>query len=331
MTTGELGADRTDSDQSSTPSCLVCGKPTAEYWTSAVDIEYETTADRFDYWLCAGCDCLVIDPVPRDRLAEIYPADYYSFAGGSDALATDRGLVTRVKAALDRRTFRRVLRLTGTESPRVLDVGGGTGEISAALLATAGPRAQGTVVDFDPDSTAIAAKRGLEVATCRFEEFETEDRYDVILLLNLIEHVDDPVAALRRTSELLTPGGVAWIQTPNFRSLDARLFRRRNWAGLHCPRHWVIFSIEGLRRALARAGLRAERVRSTQGGAFWAASALGAIRTREPGRRGAPLIQDPLFLPLAGAGAAFDLITSPVRAGSQVVCLARRAPAATGA
>ncbi|MGH2952854.1 MAG: class I SAM-dependent methyltransferase [Solirubrobacterales bacterium] len=308
----------------SPPACRVCGQPATALWTTAVDVEYETTDELFYYWLCRGCDCLTIDPLPEGRLSEIYPPGYYSFADGEDALAADRSLVARAKGALDRRAFRRVTELAETEAPRVLDVGGGTGEISAALIAGI-PAAQATVVDFDPESTAVAAERGLSVATCRFEEFETDERYDVVMMLNLIEHVADPMATLRHAAGLLAPGGVVWMQTPNFRSLDAHLFRRRNWAGLHCPRHWVIFSVAGLRRALPAAGLEPLRLRPTQGGAFWAASILGALRRREPGRAGRPLVRDPFFLPLAGAGALFDLATSPVRAASQVACIARAA------
>jgi len=296
-----------------TRPCPVCGRPLGERWASAVDVEYETTADRFDYLLCPGCDLLAIDPVPSGRLTEIYPPDYYSFAAAQDALDAETSLVARAKAALDRRTFRRVLELAGTGSPRILDVGGGTGEISASLVAAAGGGAAATVVDFDPDSTAIAARRGLEVATCRFEEFDTDARYDVILLLNLIEHVEDPVATMARAAELLSPNGVVWIQTPNFHALDARIFRNRNWAGFHCPRHWVIFGIAGLEWALERARLEPLWMRPTQAGAFWAASILGMARRRRPGRRGRPLVRDPLFAPLAAAGAGFDLLTSPLR------------------
>jgi SAM-dependent methyltransferase len=307
----------------SPPNCLSCGAPARELWTTAVDVEYETTAERFAYWLCPACDCLTIDPVPRDRLGEIYPANYYSFAGGDDAIASERSIVARVKAWLDRRTFRRVLAAASSGSPRILDVGGGTGEICAGLVDAAGPGARGTVVDFDPASTAAAAQRGLETATCRFEDFATDERFDVVLLLNLIEHVEDPVAAMARARELLAPGGVVWIQTPNFRALDARVFRRRNWAGLHCPRHWAIYSRAGLRGALVRAGLEPLSLRTTQAGAFWAASLLGVVRRREPGRGGRPLVRDPWFLPLAGLGAGFDIASGRLRDASQVVCIAR--------
>jgi SAM-dependent methyltransferase len=290
-----------------------------------VDVEYETTADRFDYLLCPRCDCLVIDPVPRERLSEIYPPTYYSFAGGDPTLAADESLVARAKGWLDRRTFRRVLDLAGTATPHILDVGGGTGEICAGLVAAAGPGSRGTVVDFDSASAAVAAERGLGTAVCRFEEFESDERFEVILMLNLIEHVEDPIGTMRRAGELLAPGGVIWMQTPNFKSLDARIFRHRNWAGLHCPRHWVVFSKAGLRSALERSGLAPLSLRATQAGAFWAASILGATRRREPGRGGKPLVRDPFFMPLAATMAGFDLVTAPFRDASQVVCLARGA------
>jgi hypothetical protein len=87
--------------------------------------------------------------------------DYYSFAVGADGLGGRTrivvGIAARAKAALDRHTFRRVLEFAGTQSPRILDVGDRTGEISAGMVATAGRGATATVVDRDPDSSAVAA------------------------------------------------------------------------------------------------------------------------------------------------------------------------------
>jgi SAM-dependent methyltransferase len=307
------------------PPCLVCEEPTTSLWAVARDVEYETIDDRFAYWLCEACDALSIDPVPRDRLAEIYPPTYYAFAGGADALARDRNAVTRAKGALDRHVFRRILREAGDGDVRVLDVGGGTGDIAAGFVEAGGGRVTATVVDIDPETTEVARGRGLDAVCARFEELETEMRYDVIAMLNLVEHVEDPVGTLRHARDLLAEGGVVWIQTPNWRSLDARIYRRHDWAGLHCPRHWVLFSRTGLASALAQAGLAPRRIAYTQAGAFWAASALARATRRQPGRCGRPLVAHPLFLPLAAAGAAFDFATRPLRPTSQQVALAVRA------
>jgi len=227
-----------------------------------------------------------------------------------------------------------------TPAPRILDVGGGNGEISERFVRQGGARSA-LVVDPDPDSIEVARGRGLDGFAGMIEELETDDRYDLILMLNLIEHVADPVAVLDRAAGLLAPGGLIWLQTPNFRSLDARLFRRRNWAGYHCPRHWAIFSETGLRRALGRARLEAMEFRRTQGGGFWAQSLLGVRRERlmraggrPPAWSGAPAgtsLPEPLvryraFPPLAALFTAFDMATRRLRPVSQVVVLARPAP-----
>ena len=312
------------------PRCHVCGRPLDRLWATATDTEYVTTTERFSYFHCPSCDCLSIDPLPAERLSEIYPPNYYSFASGRDAQTSRSGHpVTRIKAALDARVFRGVLDLVAADAPRILDVGGGTGELAAGLLDSAPQGARGTVVDFDADSIEAARARGLSGFVGPFEEYETDERFDIVLMLNLIEHVADPAAMLEKARGLLAPGGIVWLQTPNFRSLDSRIFRRLNWAGLHCPRHWVIFSRDGLERILVRSRLEPLSLRYTQGGAFWAGSVLGlrrAVRGLEEGRPLKPIVQIPGFLPLAGAGAGFDLLTRRLRPTSQVVAVARATP-----
>ena len=104
-------------------------------------------------------------------------------------------------------------------------------------------------------------------------------------MLNLIEHVADPVGVLRKAVDLLAPGGRIYIKTPNFRALDAILFRHRNWGGYHCPRHFVLFSRKGFAAAAARAGLRIEEFAYTQGTPFWSVSVLDQLRRWEFRRR----------------------------------------------
>ena len=218
------------------------------------------------------------------------------------------------------------MELCGRPDPGILDIGGGTGEIAAGLLRHTADGATATVVDIDPRSIEAARRRGLKGFAGRIEDFESESRFDLVLMLNLLEHVADPIAVLTRARELLAPGGVIWLQTPNFRALDARIFRHRNWAGYHCPRHWAIFSEDGLKRALARGGLSPSRFERTQGGSFWAGSVLGLRRIRDP-RPGAelppPLVSYRSFAPLAAAGAAFDFATRRLRPVSQVRVFAR--------
>lgn len=295
-------------------ACLACGAQQSSLWATAHDIEYCTTGDSFDYRRCQQCGVLFIDPVPVARLSEIYPTNYYSYA------APGKSPTHAIKAALDRRFFRSILAQLPGASLRVLDVGGGAGwELKA--LRDSDSRVVGTrVVDLDPGAQRLAEANGHAYFCGRIEDFDTTERYDLVTLLNLIEHVQDPRSVLRKVRGLLAPGGLVLIKTPNWEALDAAVFRNTSWAGLHCPRHWVLFTRESFERLAADVGLKTRVASFTQGAPFWAASALGWLASRGVVRitRERPVVYHPLFGLLAAGFAAFDFMRRPFARTSQM-------------
>ena len=61
-------------------------------------------------------------------------------------------------------------------------------------------------------------KYGLNAETADFVEYETGDRFDVIIMGDVLEHVSDPVLAMNKAAELLKDDGALWVSTPNFDS-----------------------------------------------------------------------------------------------------------------
>lgn len=294
--------------------CLACGTSAVSHWATARDVEYESTADAFEYVRCDECGALSIADVPRDRLGEIYPDTYYSFSG--DKLSP----VERVKQWLDRRLFRKLLAGIPGDSLAALDVGGGTGWLLSQARAVDPRLARTVVVDLDAGAAEGAAAQGHDFHLGRIEDFESDSKFDLILLLNLIEHVEDPVAVLAKMRSLLAPGGRILVKTPNHDSLDARLFRHASWGGFHCPRHWVLFTPESFARAAGAAGLGIEKTELTQGAPFWAVSVLEALRRRGLATidRAHPMCRHPLFGPLLGLFAAVDIVRKPFGRTSQM-------------
>lgn len=302
------------------PRCLACASRELDYWATAHDVEYKTVPESFTYYRCRRCEALSIDPVPDDRLGEIYPPNYYSFT------AARRSVVDRVKETIDRRRFRKTFsRLSGAELS-ALDVGGGSGHQLDVLRAADSRVTRTTIVDMDEGAEARARAAGHRFVRGRIEDVEMDDRFHIVLLLNLIEHVADPRAVLRKVRELLSPDGVALIQTPNYVSLDARLFRAHDWGGFHCPRHWVIFTASSFERILAAAGLQVRTWRYTQGAAFWTISVLAALDRRGLVRIGRerPAWFHPLFPALAGGFAAVDFARGLASPLSQMVFVVER-------
>lgn len=292
----------------------------AELWAVARDVEYYTSDETFRILHSPEHEVLFVDPVPSDRLAEIYPPTYYSFSDPS------RSLLQQIKGVFDRRLFRQLLRPMRAERLRVLDVGGGAGWVLDQVR-RADPREMDTqVVDIDPEPAALARARGHRYFCGRVEDFPFDETYDLILLLNLVEHVLDPLALLQQAGEGLAPDGRILVKTPNWDSLDARIFRHRSWGGYHCPRHWVLFTRDSFEQLARRAGLVVDRFAYTQGAPFWAASVLHWMTEQGLARvdRERPVVQHPLFGPLNAVFAVFDFARMPWSKTSQMFFELRR-------
>lgn len=76
--------------------------------------------------------------------------------------------------------------------------------------------------------------------------------FDAIVLGDVIEHLTDPLAALRHIASLLAPGGVLYLTLPDSGSRLARALGARWWGVI--PTHVQYFSRHSLSLLLARAG-----------------------------------------------------------------------------
>ncbi len=295
-------------------NCLACGSSNLSLWAEVTDVEYFTTEDRFTYNQCGACNALSIAPVPESQLSTIYPTNYYSF------LPIETSLTARLKILLDRRLFRSIMQPMVGNELSALDIGGGSGWLLTQARKTELRLSYTMVVDIDSGAEIIARNSGHDYFCGRIEDFDSSRRFDLILMLNLIEHVKNPVSVLAAAGRLLKPGGMILIKTPNYDSLDARLFRSTYWGGLHCPRHWVLFTPKSLSRAVVAAGLQTHKISLTQGAPFWAWSFMnqlhrfGLIRISSD----RPMCYHPLIGSLQVFFAILDFLRMPFSTTSQM-------------
>src|SRR3954447_8676117 len=152
-----------------------------------------------------------------------------------------------------RATAAHLLDLIGAQvgGGRLLDVGCGHG----LLLDEARSRAYETVGLELSRSAARHAREalGLDVHEQPVESFVDLEGFDVVVLADVIEHLDDPVAAVDRCAGLLRPGGVLCVVTPDPSSVTARLAGRRWWGFV--PAHACLLPRATLRELLTARGL----------------------------------------------------------------------------
>ncbi len=286
-------------------------------WSKAKDFEYFSMGDEFTYYGCPNCNTIFIHPVPVDQLKKIYPANYYSFVN------KPKNSVVRLKEWLDKRFFKKILKRLPVQPINVLDVGGGTGWILDVLKKTDQRIGHTQVIDIDGKAKRIAEEKGHAYFEGTIETFTTDKLFHLILMLNLVEHVANPLAVLQKAESILAPGGIIVIKTPNTTSWDARLYKKSYWGGLHCPRHWTIFSEKSFRILLQSTQLKIKKLQYTQGAPFWAFSIIAALYRKRMVRISAqkPIIFHWLFAPLSAVFAVFDFARKPFAKTSQMFIL----------
>ena len=152
-----------------------------------------------------------------------------------------------------RATAARLLDLIAEHVPsgRFVDVGCGPG----LLLDEARARGYDTVgLELSRDAASHARDAlGLDVRELPLEEFDDTEGFDVVALVDVLEHLDDPVGGIERCARLLRPGGLLCIATPDPSSLPARLAGARWWG--YVPAHTCLLPRRTLRELLAAQGL----------------------------------------------------------------------------
>ncbi len=247
---------------------MLCGAAQAEAVATGRDFEYDSCPNRFCFVRCGACGHLYLSPRPSVAdLGVIYPANYYAFTSGGNPL------VARLRRSWEGGKVRLYRELVGEGPRRILDLGCGNGRLLGLLRDFGCPDWELVGIDLDAEAAAACRAKGFEAHAGRVEDFDPDGRgFDAVIMLQLIEHVEDPVAICRRVHGLLRPGGRFVVETPNLAGIDYRLFRRSCWGHYHFPRHWNLFSSSSLRGMLEGAGFEVERAECLISTSAWTIS-----------------------------------------------------------
>ena len=113
---------------------------------------------------------------------------------------------------------------------KILDVGCGYGSF-VDIAIEQGYSIMG--IDLSKSAVNIAKQFNLPVHNIDFFSSKIKkSSFDVLSMFEVIEHLPEPVQFLKRAEQVVKPGGLIYITTPNFNSLDRRLLGK-NWRVFH--------------------------------------------------------------------------------------------------
>lgn len=202
----------------------------------------------FTIWKCSACGTLYVRNVPeRGALDQIYTDDeYYDLEAQS---------VERINSEHRRRL---AILKTFTKSGRILDVGCATGLFLDQAM-QAGYETFG--VELSPKNAALARDKGHDVFLGSLEKFSMDrplERFDLIVCLDVIEHIEKPAAFMKLISQCLSPKGVLVMSTPNYSGPISKVLGRRD-VFLTPPEHLNFFTFSGLQTLACSTGLKSVR------------------------------------------------------------------------
>ena len=236
-------------------------------------------AKPYDIVRCRGCGHGVTVPLSRpEELQAIYDRVY--FYDAHYAVMGEKAYHARFLAD----DIARLRPSMGTF--RVLEVGCMFGTLLREL-ADRGIAAQG--IELSEEPVRYCRDRNLEVSCESVEQFVgrvPNERFQVVVLSHVLEHLVDPRGIIRQLAGLLTEGGHLVVCVPNYQCWHARL-AGRNWGWWQVPVHVNHFCESSARRFFESLGFEDIRTRLRGGDSLTilltVMNALGANKVGGPG------------------------------------------------
>ena len=192
--------------------CPVCDAddPDVVFRQDFATVEHATPVSGYDVAVCRRCGGAYADGIPDQAAFDRYYREMskYEYAQRDGA-----------ESDYDRRRLELIAAIVAphivSPASRILDVGCASGRLLASIRGRGFPH----VVGLDPSpACALAARRlyGLDVRTMTLGEMaRTGERFDVVILVGVLEHLRDLNGAFEQLRAVVAGGGLLYVEVPD--------------------------------------------------------------------------------------------------------------------
>lgn len=242
------------------------GKPVPSYFEyvpcyncGSTEIIKEFTVNRFRHVRCRNCGMVYSNP----RLKESITHNMYSESDYSEfykiklipAIEYRKNVLATKKYDQIKHYFKK----TG----HVLDIGCGLGE-NMSVFKDNGWTCTG--VEFNEFAANYARKNfGLNIINKSIYDFDSSEKFDLIMLWGVLEHFFDPKKVLMSVHHLLKDDGLLVLEVPSADSVLVRYYEETQKTVdriIEGDRHIMLFSIRGFKEMLQDTGFKPAKIQS---------------------------------------------------------------------
>ncbi len=207
--------------------------------------DFLITGEEFGLLYDAEKEMLVTSPQPAiENLSKYYKSEeYISHTDSKKGIASFLYQLVK-KNALQKKIS--LITSLNNGAGSLLDIGAGTGDFLKQAK-----KKSWKISGVEPNESArkLAKEKGVNLKK-RIEYYE-EERFDVITLWHVLEHLPNLEKTISTIENLLKPGGILIVAVPNYKSFDAKHYKS-NWAAYDAPRHLWHFSRSSMERLFSK-------------------------------------------------------------------------------
>ncbi len=222
--------------------CIICDSRQAK-----AAYAYYYNDQKSEILECIICGHLFIHPVPLISL------DSRNMNALSDAeFFGSRILKFLHEKIVINKEIRHVKEVINNLRPSLLDIGCGTGWTTSIWQ-----RHGFSVTGLEPSATRSQFSQemyGINIFQGHIEDFQPQEKFEVIIMRHVLEHIEDVVGVLKRIRSFLKQEGVLVVVTPNINSIGRYIFKE-NWEWV-LPWHLHFYTPKTLSRLICKTGYK---------------------------------------------------------------------------
>lgn len=218
------------------------------------EVRYEvcSSEESRNLYRCGVCSLMFFRPLFEKTVLAMDSVDDAELFGNNVLKALHEKIIIS-------REIKTVRKILGTDRISVLDVGCGTGWISNIWKSHG---ADVTGLEASVVRADVAEERyGIPVFRGYVEDFQTDRKFDLVILRHVVEHLEQPGHVLSMLREVLADDGLILIIVPNIDCIGRFLFGT-NWTWV-LPWHCNFFNPKSLQMLLKYAGFDPEKLYQT--------------------------------------------------------------------
>ena len=224
--------------------CVLCGEKLKLYLRK----------NHHNLFKCRNCKLIQVRPIAStDALKRYYDQDYFLKTEVSRAKKfsyPDYSKTISFKKFFYDYVLNEIKKLKA-DTKSILDIGAAYGDFVSAAI-DSGYLCSG--VDISEYAVSQAQSRGINVTNDSVDDlFKKGKRYNLITMLDLFEHLNDPFQFLEKLEKLLNNKGYILMVTPNVNSLSARILGR-GWYLIDPPQHLFYWSDKNIKEIIEKKG-----------------------------------------------------------------------------